>query len=283
MEASAIERLDQEPEEPQRWTPYKVRVGDLTLRVAHRGQGGTPLLLITGIGAHLDMWVPLERRIHGREVIAFDSPGTGESQRPTRPLRMEGFADVVAELLDVLGRETVDVLGVSWGGALAQELAHRYPQRVRRLVLCATSAGIVAVPPRPVPALFLMSPARYYHPALFRFMLPRIVGGRTAREREVLDAQCGPRLSRPPDPLGYALQMYAALGWTSARWLPRLSQPTLVIAGDDDRAIPLANARILARLIPNARLHVVKGGGHLFVLDEPESIVDELHAFLDAE
>jgi poly(3-hydroxyalkanoate) depolymerase len=275
--------VDQESQQPPQWAPYKVRVRDLDVRVAHRGAGATPLLLINGIGAHLNMWGPLERRLDGREVIAFDAPGTGESSRPSRPLRMEALADLVAELLDVLGHSSVDVLGVSFGGALGQELAHRHPERVRRLVLCATSAGVVGVPPRPLPALFLMTPARYYHPAIFRFMMPRIVGGRTARDSEVLAAQAGPRLSRPPDPLGYLFQLYATAGWTSAHWLHRLRQPTLVIAGDDDRAIPLGNGRLLARRIPNARLHVIEGGGHLFVLDQPESIVGEIHAFLDEE
>jgi poly(3-hydroxyalkanoate) depolymerase len=267
----------------ERWAPYKVRVGDLDLRVAHRGEGRPPLLLITGIGAHLDMWEPLESRLAGREVIAFDAPGTGESSRPRRPLRMDGLANVVYDLLDVLGHDEVDVLGVSFGGAVAQQLAHQAPDRVRRLVLCATSPGMVSVPPKPLPALFLMSPARYYHPAIFRYMMPRIVGGVTARDPSVLAAQAGPRLSRPPDPLGYAFQLYATMGWTSAHWLHNLVQPTLVLAGDNDHAIPLVNARFLARRIPDARLHVVKGGGHLFVLDEPDSVIDEIHAFLDDE
>jgi poly(3-hydroxyalkanoate) depolymerase len=282
MEASSSRPPPDEPP-PQRseWRPHHVGVGDLEIRVAQRGSGGTPLLLITGVGAHLDMWAPLERNLDGRRVIAFDAPGTGGSTRPGRPLRMPALADIVRDLLDVLEEPVVDLLGVSFGGALAQQLARRHPDRIRRVVLCATSAGFVGVPPRPMPALFLMTPARYYHPALFRYMMPRIVGGRTARDAGVLAAQLGPRLSRPPDPLGYAFQLYAATGWTSSPWLHRIRQPTLVIAGDDDRAIPLANARLLARMIPDARLFVVEGGGHLFVLDEPERIVDEVHRFLD--
>jgi poly(3-hydroxyoctanoate) depolymerase len=283
MEVSVIEPVSNEAGQPRQWTPYKVRVGDLDLRVARRGEGRPPLLLITGIGAHLDMWAPLERRLYGREIVAFDAPGAGESARPRRPLRMNGLAKIVRDLLDELELDVVDVLGVSFGGALAQQLAREYPDRVRRMILCATSAGVVGVPPRPIPALFLMSPARYYHPALFRFMMPRIVGGVTARDPSVLAAQAGPRLSRPPDPLGYLFQLYAASGWTSAHWLHQIRQPTLVLAGDDDRAIPLANAHFLARRIPDARLHVVKDGGHLFVLDEPDSVIDEIHAFLDAD
>jgi poly(3-hydroxyalkanoate) depolymerase len=270
----------------ERWVPYTVRVGGLDLRVAQRregDQGDPPLLLITGIGAHLDMWEPLESRLRGRTIVAFDAPGTGESSRPCLPLRMEALADVVAGLLDVLEYDTVDVLGVSFGGALAQQLAHSHPDRVRRLILCATNAGIISVPPKPLPMLLLMSPARYYHPALFRMMMPRIVGGVTARDESALAAQTGPRLSHPPNPLGYLFQIYATMGWTSAHWLHRLVQPTLVIAGDDDPAIPLANGRFLAKRIPDARLHVLEDSGHLFVLDEPDRIVDEIHAFLDGE
>jgi poly(3-hydroxyalkanoate) depolymerase len=255
-------------------------VGGSELRVAHRGQGQPPLLLINGIGAHLDMWEPFENRLSGREVIAFDLPGCGESPRSARPLRMSGLAGVVRDLLDDLGHQQVDILGISFGGALAQEFARRYPDRVRRLILCATSPGIVSVPPRPLPALYLMTPLRYVHPVFFDFMMPRIVGGKTARERDALDGQRDARLSHPPDPLGYLFQLYAVSGWTSVCYLHTLEQPTLILAGDDDRAIPLANAKLLARLIPNARLHVVEGGGHAFLLDEPESVTGLIEAFL---
>ena len=75
-----------------------------------------------------------------------------------------------------------DVLGYSFGGLLALELAHRAPEGCRRLILCATAQGLPVIPPSPVPALMLMTPARYYHPRLFRLMIPHIAGGRTRRE-----------------------------------------------------------------------------------------------------
>jgi poly(3-hydroxyalkanoate) depolymerase len=263
------------------WAPYMLRAGGADLRVAHRGAGQPPLLLINGIGAHLDMWEPFERTLGDRAVIAFDLPGCGESPRPRVPLRMAGLARVVRDLLDTLGHERADVLGISFGGAVAQELAHHHPARVRRLILCATSPGMVSVPPRPLPALFLMTPARYVHPFFFRTMMPRIVGGRTARDGAALAGQMDARLAHPPDALGYAFQLYAASGWTSAPYLHQLRQPTLIVAGDDDRAVPLANAKLLRRMIPRARLHVVPGGGHAFLLDEPESVVGVIESFLD--
>ena len=116
------------------WDTEFVTAAGLRLRVGRHG-AGRPLLLITGIGANLDMWAPFARLVGDRELIAFDPPGAGLSQRPRRPLGMRGLAGVVRELLDALGLERVDVLGYSFGGALAQELAHRAPDRVRRLVL----------------------------------------------------------------------------------------------------------------------------------------------------
>jgi poly(3-hydroxyalkanoate) depolymerase len=264
-----------------RWDKRHVRAGGLDVHVATRGEGdGTPLLLVTGIGAHLEMWGPLADALDGRELIAFDAPGTGRSPRPRTPMRMRGLAEHVTRLLDTLGHERVDALGYSFGGALVQELAHRAPGRVRRLVLCATAPGLGSVPPRPVAGLLLVTPARYYHPLLFRAIVPRIAGGRTARDPATLTEQAAARLAHPPSLAGYAFQLYAAAGWTSLPWLHRLPQPTLVVAGDDDPVIPLANARLLARRIPDARLHVVAGGGHLLLLDEPEAAAPEIQAFL---
>jgi poly(3-hydroxyoctanoate) depolymerase len=140
------------------WDPAFVSAAGLRLRVGRRG-AGRPLLLITGIGAHLDMWAPFARLVDDRELIAFDPPGAGLSQRPHHALRMQGLAQIVRELLDALGLERVDVLGYSFGGALAQELARRAPNRVRRLVLCATGPGLGGTPPRPLAALMLATPA----------------------------------------------------------------------------------------------------------------------------
>ncbi len=266
---------------PARRRTKRVRVGGVTLRVARRGSGH-PLLLLTGIGANLEMWGPFERLMRGREVIALDAPGTGLSERTRCPMRMSGLARMVAALLDELDLPQADVLGYSFGGLLAQELAHRSPDRVRRLILCATAQGLPVVPPSPVPALMLMTPARYYHPRLFRLMIPHIAGGRTRRDPDLLEDQAEARLSRPPQLLGYAYQLYAASGWTSVPWLWRVRQPTLIIAGDDDPIIPLANPKLMARMMPAAKLRVVEGGGHLFLLDEPESVIGDITAFLDA-
>ena len=88
---------------------------------------------------------------------------------------------------------------------------------------------------------------------------------------------------RPPGWYGYLTQLYAVTGWTSLPWLCRLRVPTLVLAGDDDPIVPAVNGRILAALLPDASLHVIEGGGHLFLLDMTEDVVDLVEQFLAEE
>lgn len=225
-----------------------------------------------GIGGNLDMWEPFERALDGSgiETITFDAPGTGESASWRWPRRMPGLARTVEHLLDALGLRTVDLLGVSFGGALAQQLTIQAPDRVRRLVLAATLPGLGGVPGDPRALRVLATPRRYYSPDYFARVAPVLYGGRIRRDPDLLRQQAYARFTRPPSVRGYLHQLYAVQGWTSLPWLRRIRQPTLVLAGDDDPIVPLLNGRILARLIPRATLRVLAGGGHLFLLEEAE-------------
>lgn len=259
-----------------------VVVDGLRLRVSVRegSEGGPPLLLVMGIGGNLDMWEPLRAALPGLGTIAFDAPGAGGSSTPRRPLTMGGIARVVEHALDALGCDAVDVLGVSWGGALAQQLAHQARRRVRRLVLVSTMCGLGGVLGRPSAMAVLASPARYYSPAYLERVAPTLYGGRIRREPGLYRQQAEARLSRPPSVLGYSYQLWAIAQWSSLPFLSRLRQPTLVLAGDDDPVVPVANARILAARIPHARLHVERGGGHLLLLDSTDAVAPPIAAFL---
>lgn len=253
-----------------------------SLRVARIGRG-EPLLLINGLGANLEMWQPLARELAGeREVIAFDLPGTGRSARPRRPLRMRELAGVVTDLLDQLGLERLDVLGYSLGGVVAQELARRAPGRVRRLVLCATTPGLPSIPPDPLVSALMLTPARYWSRQLAELIVPIIAGGRTARDDRALEAGLDRRLVQPPSALGYLYQLYALTGWTSHPWIRGVPHPALVLHGDRDPVVPLANGRYLAQALPHGRLEVIPGAGHLFLFDEPDSAAPALTSFLSA-
>ena len=256
-----------------------VRVDGLRLRVSVRGSG-PPLLLVMGIGGNLEMWEPLRAELPGFETIAFDAPGSGHSSTPWAPLTMGGLARVVEHLLDALGYDEVDALGVSFGGALAQQLAYQARRRVRRLVLASTMCGLGGVPGQPSAVAILASPARYYSPAYLERVAPTLYGGRIRREPALYRQQAEARLGRPPSVRGYSYQLWAISRWSSLPFLARLRQPTLVVSGDDDPIVPVANARLLAARIPGARLHVERGGGHLLLLDDSAAVAPVIARFL---
>lgn len=265
-------------------TIHYVEVDGLRLRTSVRSTG-RPLLLLTGIGASLELSAPFERALnpHGIQTIAADAPGTGESTDYRLPQRMPVIARTFELLLTALGYDEVDVLGVSFGGVLAQQLAHQAPDRVRRLVLAATGAGVAGlggVPGSPRAALAMITPRRYYSPDYFRRHAGTLYGGEARRDPAAVLRDPIDRFARPPSLRGYLAQLYAISFWTGVPWLTRLPHPTLVLAGNDDPIVPAVNGRILARLIPNARLTIIRGGGHLFVLERPEEIAGLVAAFL---
>lgn len=221
----------------------------LALRIVRAGSG-PPLLLVNGLGAAAETWAPLAGSLKGLELVAVDLPGTGGTPPVRRPLRMAGLARIVAGLLDALEREKIDVLGYSFGGVVAQELAWRAPERVSRLVLCATSPGVGSLPPISLSGLAALIP------------------GRTAG------------LDGPRSVLGYLHQLYAVSGWTSAPWLRHVRHRTLILHGGKDRLAPALNARAMAAVMPNARLRIVPGAGHLFLLEAPELVSRQLISFL---
>ncbi len=275
---------------PSRHRTVSVRAGlgsvagpqRLRVSVEHPGRG-TPLLLINGLGATGDLFDPLRRHLDDRETIAFDAPGVGGSPAGPLPRPMCELARLVDRLVVRLGHERVDVLGLSWGGALAQELAIRHPARVRRLILAATLPGWGGVFGRPGPLSVLLSPARYYSPDYLRRIAPTLYGGGIADRPDLLDSHVVVRTRRRPSIRGYAHQLLAVQTWTSLPNLRRIAAPTLVLAGDDDPIVPPANGRILARAIPDAHLHLVEGGGHLFLFVRAERMAATIRRFLDSD
>jgi poly(3-hydroxyoctanoate) depolymerase len=237
-------------------------------------------VLINGLGAPLEMWGPLARELGGYELIAFDLPGSGMSTTSLRPLGMRALAGVVEDVMDHAGHRRAHVLGYSLGGLVAQELAHRHPDRIDRLVLCATTFGQFSFPPRPLAAWLMLTPSRYHSSFAARMIVPLMSGGRTSRDNDVLEAQLPLRLSRPPSMLGFMHQTWAAASFTSHPWIRKLRPRTLVLCGDDDPVVPIANARCLARVIPRATLEVVRGAGHLLLIDEAHSVSRLIDGFL---
>ena len=258
-------------------------VGGRAIRVAVRegAPGRPPLLLCNGIGASLELLQPFVDALDPRRgVIRFDMPGIGGSPAPVIPYHLAASAPLLSGLLDQLGYERADVLGISWGGGLAQQFALSRPHRVRRLVLVATGTGALMVPGRPGVLVRMLTPRRHRDPGYAARIAGELYGG-SVRKDPALARDLLHSTTRLGPARGYYYQLISGIGWTSLPRLPKLRQPTLILAGDDDPIIPLVNARIMHRLIPRSELHIYHGG-HLELVADAERIAPVVEAFLDA-
>ncbi len=252
-----------------------MRVGGRSLRVAIRPGTGTgpPLLLCNGIGMRLEAFRPFVDALDpALEVIRFDAPGVGGSQLPNRPYRFTTLALLLREMLHNLGHQQADVLGISWGGGLAQQFALLNPRLCRRLILVATATGPqTMVPPNPLPPVKNLLLRRWGD----------VWGGSAKTDPDAL-ASALHKARINPLSIGYLYQHTAALGFTTLPLLPLIRQRTLVLTGDDDPIIPVANGRILAAGIPHATLHVYHGG-HVELVTRPSLLTPLITGFLGSE
>jgi poly(3-hydroxyalkanoate) depolymerase len=257
-----------------------IRVGGRKLRVAvwtaapqGRRKPGRPLLFFNGIGANIELMAPLADWLPDRDIITFDMPGVGGSPEPVFPYRPWTMSLRVARLLDKLGYDgKVDVMGVSWGGGMAQQFAFQHSKRVGKVILAATAAGVLMVPGDPKVLSKMADPRRYVDPDYMKKNFSTLYSETLGSEGHVA------RL-KPPTQRGYLYQLAAMIGWTSAFFLPFVRTKTLVLMGESDRIVPLINGKILATLLPHARLETVLGG-HLFLVSRPKETIPLIKAFL---
>jgi len=235
-----------------------------------------PILFFNGIGANIEAVAPLAEALSERPFIMFDMPGVGGSPEPLIPYNPFTMSWIASELLRRFGVAQVDVMGISWGGAMAQHFTLQHGSRVRRLVLAATTAGMVMVPGDPAALTKMANPRRYTDTEYMQRHFRSLYGGLTEGKQEHIS-----RLT-PPTPRGYLYQILCMLGWTSAPALPFLKKEVLIMMGEEDKVVPPVNGRILERLIPGSQLEMFAQGGHLFVLTHREQTLTVLRRFLDA-
>ncbi|MGF6807102.1 poly(3-hydroxyalkanoate) depolymerase [Paraburkholderia sp. Clong3] len=271
---------------PESFCGMQVQMVDLdgqVLRVAtcKGSDASPPLLIFNGIGANLELAEPFVAALEDVSVIIFDIPGVGGSPAPLVPYRFSTLSVLTDRLLSRLGYDgPVDVLGVSWGGALAQQFARLYPVRCRRLILAATSPGVIMVPAKLSVLTKLIGPRRYTDPDYLQQVGAEIYGGAYRRDPSLLKEHG--RHIQAPRGRGYLYQLLAASGWSSLPWLGALRQTTLVMHGNDDPIVPLANAKILAARIRHASLHVIDDG-HLFLITRANDVAPVVRQFLRRE
>ena len=260
-------------------------IGDIALYFERAGEG-QPLLFISGTGADLRSKPnvfdgPLAKRF---DLVAYDQRGLGRSSKPDRPYTMAEYADDAAALMDRVGWASALVLGVSFGGMVAQELALRHPAKVRRLVLACTSPGGEGGSSYPFHAIgHLTGEARARH------LLPisdtrrdAVWAAAHADEYAAMIAFAAndPYADEPGHRVGAARQLEARAGHNAWARLPDIACPVLVAGGTYDGIAPPETQRRLAARIPGARLEMFEGG-HLFMLQDRRAI-QVMQQFLEA-
>jgi pimeloyl-ACP methyl ester carboxylesterase len=249
-----------------------------------REGAGEPLLLITGFAISSEVFVPVLPLYAARfDTIRYDNRGAGRSPVPWRPTSIPELAGDAVRLLDALGLDSAHVYGLSMGGMVAQEVAIRFPDRVRALVLGGTShGGPRAVLPSPRLAAAL---ARRGGPAGLR---AQVVGRALFSEAfrhehpELVTAHLRHLGAHRASARGLMGHLAASAYHDTRARLGRIPAPTLVLHGGADELTPVANARLLAAGIPDATLHVLPGVGHGYLLEQPEAAFEAFTSWLDA-
>jgi poly(3-hydroxyalkanoate) depolymerase len=251
------------------------------IRVNVREGTGVPLVLCNGIGASLEVLDPFVDQLNpDTPVVRFDVPGSGGSPNSPLPYGFPYLAVVLGRVLRKLGIVgQVDILGLSWGGALAQQFAFQNPRRCRRLILVSTGTGAIMVPGRPSVLAKMVTPRRFLDHEYAASIAGEIYGG-TVRDDPSTVKRLFDRQLMAGSRVGYLHQLLAGAVWTSVFALPVVRQRTLILAGLDDPIIPVVNARIMGRLLPHATVHL-HAGGHVDLITNAAELAPVIETFRD--
>jgi pimeloyl-ACP methyl ester carboxylesterase len=260
-----------------------VRVGrgpTATRLHVEREGSGEPLLWITGFAISSEIFSPvISTYAADFDCVRYDNRGAGRSPAPWRITSIPELAGDAVRLMDALGVDSAHVYGLSMGGMVAQEVAIRFPDRVRGLVLgCTSHGGPRAVLPSPRIAAALTSRGA---PAQLRAQLvSEALFSESFRRREPALARhyLGLLAQHPTSARGLVSHLAASTYHDTRARLSRISAPTLVLHGALDALTPVANAHLLAEAIPDATLTVLPDAGHGYLLERP----DESHRAFDS-
>lgn len=246
---------------------------------------GQAVLFVHGFPFHSGMWEEQLARLPRRwRLIAPDLRGFGKTELGGKagPLGMDLLADDLARLLDSLAIDRAVVVGLSMGGYIAFQLWAWHPQRVRALVLCNTRAGPDTEAGRRGRQELAERVREQGTKAVVETLLPKLTSERTQRERpEVVERVREMMESTPPETIA-AASLGMAERPDSTELLPTIEVPTLVVAGGEDAVASLAEAELMAKEIPDARLVVIEGTGHLTPMEDPVAFNRALVHFLEA-
>lgn len=263
----------------------KVQTSNYEIHHEIYGQG-YPLILIPGFATGLWIWYhQIPEFSKNYKTIVFDNRGVGRSKNPIYPFSIERMADDVADLMDFLRVRKAHILGASMGGFIAQELALKYPEKVSSLILCCTSfGGKNHVSPS---AETLMAMSSFEDPNSeqrirknLKFALAQDF--QTTKEEE-FEKIVGLRLANPILYQAYLSQLQAAMTFDVEAKLKDLTTPTLIVTGDKDPMVPVANSYNLAKRIKDSRLEVINDGGHSVFIEYPKVFNQLVIDFLNGQ
>ena len=234
---------------------------------------GEPLVLIPGFTAGAWIWFKQIAQLATKfRVITFDPRGIGRSSFASEPLTMRLLADDTAALLHDLGIEQAHILGVSFGGFVAQEFALAYPEATRTLSLCCTSFG---GPNHVSPSIDILTAVLSRNgfnseERIRRILLPAFSPDFVRSHPGEVDEVIKLRLANPVVEEAFNAQLKAGIGFDAESRVGGIKAPTLVLSGEADAIVPVQNSRNLAEQIPGARLRLVAGGSHLFFIEQAD-------------
>jgi pimeloyl-ACP methyl ester carboxylesterase len=251
----------------------KARAGEIELDYERSGSG-PPLLLIMGMSGTALHWGDefLDALRAGFEVITYDHRGVGSSTPLEGQLTIAQMADDAAALLGALGIGSAHVMGISMGGMIAQELALRHPERMRTLTLgctyCGGEGATLTSPEviQPLAEAIMSGDQMRALRAGFEANLSAPFAGDEELFAKFVDIAAERAVAVPV----IMAQMQACSAHDTRSRLSGLNVPTLVIHGTADEMLPVENGRLIASLIPGARLEIFDGAGHLFFWEQPE-------------
>jgi 3-oxoadipate enol-lactonase len=246
------------------------------LYLAERGSG-PPLLLVHGLMVTGDMFAPvIDLFASSYRVIVPDLRGHGRSRALPPPYTARQLAADLAAVLEQLGIESADVLGYSQGGAIAQQFALDWPKQCRRLILACTYAFNMATPREWVEG--------HATPFLMRTLGARrfaqLVVSQGGKELGKDGAEWLASLLADQDPKLMAAAWRETMAFDSRQRLAEIACPTLIVAGAQDRAVPMHHARMLYEGIRDSQLVVIEGAGHTLIWTHPDELVRVTEAFL---
>jgi 3-oxoadipate enol-lactonase len=242
---------------------------------------GDPLLLIMGLSYPSYMWHRTRPFVaQNFRTIAFDNRGVGQSDVPEGVYPIAQMASDAASVLDAANVSSAHVFGVSMGGMIAQEFTLQYPQRVRSLILGCTNAGGSHLVRAAAEVLQLLTRQGMSPEESKEAMIPFIYDAATPRQR--IDEDMAIRMNWYPTPQGYLGQLQGILAWEAYNRIAQIKAPTLIIHGETDQLIPVANAHLIAKRIPHTQLLLIPHASHIFETDQPGVANGAIMEFLSA-